>query len=78
MDEQDSNLNFHYSREKRLEKAPASVKFFYSEEKTNKKGLIRVLTASKPLKFMFLSILILVAVIISINKGHHIAHGKRI
>lgn len=67
MNEQDTNLNFHYSRKTRIDNAPETVKKLYAEEDICKKGLIKVLTANKPLKFMFLSILILVAVIISIN-----------
>ena len=41
MNEQDTNLNFHYSRKTRINNAPETVKKLHAEEDICKKGLIK-------------------------------------
>lgn len=55
------NYGFYYSREKRLENAPENVKQLYSGETANKKGLFKVLVATKSSRFLFFAILLLCA-----------------
>lgn len=55
------NYGFYYSREKRLEKAPENVRQLYSGEPAGKKGLLKVLVATKSSRFLFFAILILCA-----------------
>lgn len=55
---------FYYSRDRRLAKAPESVRSLYREEPRRRLGFFRSLTATKPLAVLFASILILSAFII--------------
>lgn len=63
----EENLNFYYSRERRLENAPESVKKLYREEKPVKSGLFRVLVADKPRAALFITIIILCVVILAFS-----------
>lgn len=55
----EERLNFHYSRERRLEKASESVRNLNDSSFSGKQGLFRTLTATKPLAFLFLGIVML-------------------
>jgi hypothetical protein len=59
----DGRVVFHYSRERRLSRASASVRAIYEEKDAPKKhGIFRTLTSTKPLTFSFLSILTICAI----------------
>jgi hypothetical protein len=58
-DERD--LVFRYSRERRLENASETVKKLNQESRKYSFNLLRPLTSTKPLAFLFVSILVLVA-----------------
>ena len=62
---EDSSQDFHfyYSRENRLKNAPQSVKDYYDGKMAPKKGLFKVLVSTPANKFLFLSIIVFVAVI---------------
>lgn len=55
------NSGFYYSREKRLEKAPENVRQLYSGDSGIKKGIFKVLVATKSSRFLFFAILFLCA-----------------
>jgi hypothetical protein len=59
----DGRLNFYYSRENRLKNAPKAVRDFHEQGPPQKKGLFRTLTATKPLRLMFISILVISAAV---------------
>jgi hypothetical protein len=56
-------LVFHYSRDRRLENAPESVQRAYREGYTPNKGFLKGLTANSGLRSIFVTIIILSAVI---------------
>jgi hypothetical protein len=56
------DIAFYYSRDRRLAKAPESVRSLYRDE-PKKKGFIRSLTATRPLAILFGSILVISAFI---------------
>jgi hypothetical protein len=58
-DYDDGRLTFYYSRERRLERASAEVRALNESGLPQKTGLFRSLTATKPLTFVFLSIIII-------------------
>jgi hypothetical protein len=60
------DIVFYYSRDKRLEKAPESVRSLYRDG-PKKKGFIRSLTATRPLAILFGSILVISAFIIVLS-----------
>ena len=55
----ESNLNFYYNRDRRLEKAPQSVRDLYTVEKRRRFGILHSLVSTKPKAILFISILIL-------------------
>jgi len=59
----EEGLNFHYSRERRLAKAPREVKEMYNESGVFKFDLFRPLVADRPRKILFASIILLCAII---------------
>ena len=60
----EENLTFYYNRERRLAKAPQSVKDLYKEDKKHSRfNLLRPLVADKPRAMLFFSIIIISAVI---------------
>jgi hypothetical protein len=63
----EEELVFYYSREQRLAKAPKSVQELYREGPKKKTGFFRVLTATKPLAMIFISIMIFCAAIMVIS-----------
>lgn len=64
----EENLVFYYNRERRLEKAPQSVKDIYTEpKKSGRFGLFTSLVADRPRAFLFCSIVVLCAVIIFLS-----------
>jgi hypothetical protein len=60
-------LVFYYSREERLARAPKSVQDLYREAPKKKFGFFRVLTATKPLTMLFVSIMIICAFIMVLS-----------
>jgi len=56
-------LNFYYSRENRLAKAPKHVQELYKEKKQSRFGFLGVLIADRPRKILFFSIILLCAMI---------------
>lgn len=57
----DDELGFHYSRERRLASADPAVRELNREGPRKKPGLFRTLTATRPLAFLFLAIIMLAA-----------------
>ena len=51
-------LNFYYSRERRLEKAPEALREFYNNDKTLRSGLFYSLTADRLRRFLFAMIVL--------------------
>jgi len=76
----DGRMTFYYSREKRLEKAPQAVKDLNKPSPPWKPNLFKTLTASKPLAFLFISIITLCAMVIIfsqiINTGRSYVLGN--
>jgi len=66
--EDDGRITFYYSREKRLKKAPQAVRDFNSGKGLQKKGLFRTLTSTKPLTFLFLSVITLCVAILFLSR----------
>jgi len=61
---ENEELVFHYNRERRLEKAPQSVKDLYAvKKKQSRFNLLRPLIADKPRAMLFITILVLCAFI---------------
>lgn len=58
----EKDIVFHYSRERRLEHASETVRKLNEEGKRHSFNLLRPLTATKPLAFLFFSIIVLVAI----------------
>lgn len=58
------NVVFHYSRERRLERAPENVRRAYHEGYTPNRGFIKGLTANPGLKSLLTVILILCALVV--------------
>jgi hypothetical protein len=56
----EKDIVFRYSRERRLERASETVRKLNEEGRKNSFSLFRPLTATKPLKFLFISIILLV------------------
>lgn len=59
MNKEEEQLHFHYSRERRLEKASDTVKTLNEGSFSAKQSLFRTLTATKPLAFLLLGIVML-------------------
>jgi hypothetical protein len=57
--QQDDELVFYYSREKRLEKAPQRVRALYEEPPQKKFSLLRPLIANRPLATLFAMVMLL-------------------
>ncbi len=58
-DDEERDLVFHYSRERRLERAPEEVRRLNSKTPFRKPNLFRTLTANKASAFLFLAIIML-------------------
>ena len=64
----EEKLTFHYNRERRLAKAPQSVKDLYKNEKKHSRfNLLRPLVADKPRATLFFSIIIISAMIVMVS-----------
>jgi hypothetical protein len=64
----ENNLVFHYSRERRLAKAPQAVRDMYNKsQQPHRFNLIRPLVRTKPLAMMFASIIIICVFILVIS-----------
>ena len=57
--DENEELHFYYDRERRLEKAPQSVKELYKKKDNTRFSLLRPLVADKPRKMLFFSIIVL-------------------
>jgi len=66
---ENEELVFYYNRERRLEKAPQIVKDLYANpvKKQNRLNLLRPLIADKPRAMLFVTILVLCAVILVLS-----------
>ncbi|MCL2243733.1 MAG: hypothetical protein FWC03_04605 [Treponema sp.] len=79
----EENLLFHYSRERRLVKAPQAVKDLYSEKKQTRFNLFKPLVADRPRAVLFGSIIFLCAMILFFSNtgffdSSYILDGNRI
>jgi hypothetical protein len=63
LEDLDREVTFYYNRERRLERASPAVRALNEEGKPVKRGVIRSLTSTKPHLFLFISILIIMAMI---------------
>jgi len=63
----DAALNFRYSRERRLERAPEIVRETYRRGYTPNRGFIKGLTANAGLRSVFFAIIILSVVIVGVT-----------
>ncbi|MDR2048834.1 MAG: hypothetical protein LBP69_05215 [Treponema sp.] len=63
-DYDDGRLVFYYSRERRLERASPEVRALNEPGPSQKTGLFRTLTSTKPLTFAFLSIITICAAMV--------------
>jgi len=63
----EEELNFYYNRERRLAKAPESVKKLYTEKKQNSFNLLRPLIADRPRAILFFTIVILSLMILLLS-----------
>jgi len=64
---EEENLTFYYNRERRLAKAPQSVKDLYAEKKKTRFSLFGPLVADKPRAILFFSIVIMCAFIYALS-----------
>ncbi|MDR0487290.1 MAG: hypothetical protein LBG91_03485 [Treponema sp.] len=77
-------LNFHYSREHRLAKAPQAVKDLYAEQpKHSRFNLLRPLVSTKPKAMLFFSIITICAVVYVLSlmgyfDNSHLLEGNKI
>ena len=60
---EEEKLTFYYNRERRLAKAPQSVRDLYTQKRQYRFSLLRPLVADKPRAILFFTILIICAVI---------------
>ena len=61
-------LNFHYSREERLKRAPQSVKDYYDGKMNIKRGIFRSLVATQANRYMLFSIALCMAALFFVSK----------
>ena len=62
------NVTFYYNRERRLASAPKAVQDLYEESKPGRFGLFGALIADKPRRALFVTIVILCAIILIVSK----------
>ena len=79
----DDELTFYYNRERRLAKAPQTVRDLYREEKPRRFGLLAPLIGSKPRALMFGSIVLICAALLILSifgytGGAHELDGNRV
>jgi len=63
----ENKLNFYYSREKRLEKAPQAVREMYEPTKKPGLGLLRPLLANRSRAMLFISIVLIFCAMMAIT-----------
>ena len=63
----EEELNFYYSREKRLAKAPQKVRDLYTVKRQNRFNLLRPLIADKPRAILFFTIVIICLAILLLS-----------
>jgi hypothetical protein len=63
----DGRVVFYYSRERRLKRASPLVQEFNEAAAPRKSNLFRTLTATRPLQFMFISVVILCVAMIIVS-----------
>jgi len=63
----DGKITYYYSREERLKKAPKSVRDYYNSPKPRKRGFFGIFTSTKPLTFLFLSVVTLCVAVIMLS-----------
>jgi len=61
------NITYHYNRERRLAKAPQSVRDLYKETPRRRFGVFRGLTDTKSKRFMFVTIIVLCLLIVALQ-----------
>ena len=64
----DGRVTFYYSREERLKRAPRAVQDLNNNSAPQKKGLFRTLTATKPLAFLFISMITICAAVVILSR----------
>ena len=64
----DGRVNFYYSREERLKRASQAVRDINNRKIPQKKGLFRTLTSTKPLTFLFISVVTICAAILIMSR----------
>jgi len=68
-DQSREGLVFHYSRERRLAKAPIEVQKLYSNEQQKSRfGLFSALVADRPRRFLFITVILLCIAVISLSR----------
>jgi len=65
--DKNDGLTFYYDRERRLEKAPQSVRDLYAQDRRYRFNLLRPLIADKPRAMVFFTILFICAAIIVLS-----------
>jgi hypothetical protein len=63
----EEELNFYYSREKRLAKAPQKVRDLYTVKRQNRFNLLRPLIADKPRAILFFTIVVICLAILLLS-----------
>ena len=67
-DYNDGRIRFYYSREERLKRAPKAVQELNKAGPPQRKGLFRTLTATKPLTFLFISMITICAAVLILSR----------
>lgn len=73
----DGRVTFYYSREERLKRASKPVRDINNQVTPQKKGLFRTLTSTKPLTFLFISIITICAALLIMSRFLN-AEGVRV
>ena len=64
----DGRVTYYYTREERLKKAPKSIRDYYNSPKPRRRGFFGIFTSTKPLTFLFLSVITLCVAIIMLSR----------
>ena len=67
-DDGDGRIIYYYSREKRLKRASKTVRDFNNTPPPRKSGLFRTLTSTKPLAFLFVSVITVSLAVIILSR----------
>jgi len=63
----DGRITFYYSRDKRLEKASPAVQKLNNPDPSKKPSLFRTLTSTRPLTYLFISVITISVAIIAVS-----------